>query len=97
MFKNLAVASRNRLNQVYLSIKKLRSPKVVKRRNWRKTKNTKVDDSMMDRKLYNISVLKYFMQTGRSFEHVVNQRRPLSNVPLLRYENNGNLKSFFFN
>ena len=64
-------------------------PKPVGRRKWRETQNSAADDSLMDFRLYRLAVQNYMVKTGRPFEHIVKERRPLSNVPLLRYENSG--------
>ena len=78
---------------------KFRPKKEIVRRKSRGPEN-KVNDSLMDYKLYRLAVLQYMVKTGRPFEHVVKQHREGSNVPLLRYENPGKIfltfLDFFF-
>jgi len=64
---------------------KFRPTKEIERQKSRAGR--KVDDSLMDYKLYHMAVSQYLVKTGRPFEHVVKEHRKDSNVPHLRYQN----------
>ena len=82
------VRLRNMPQKMMTSLK--RKPTIpTGRRKLRETQNSAVDDSLMDFRLYRLAVDNYILKSGRPFEHVVKERRPVSNVPLLRYENSG--------
>ena len=85
---SLMVRLKNLPQKLMTSLKR-KPTKPTGRRKLRETQNSAADDSLMDFRLYRLAVESYILKSGRPFEHVVKERRPVSNVPLLRYENSG--------